>query len=169
MAEYRVIGKPVARVDAVDKVTGTARYAADMNLPGMLWGKFVRSPHPHARIKRIDTSRAEALPGVHAVITQASLGADATIESEDKVHGIKASRKLFCDDVVRYQGAMIAAVAAVSAEVAAQAAELVEVEYELLPAVDDVVEACKPGAPIIRPDAKTATAPDGSELVNIAG
>src|SRR5439155_1086080 len=60
MAEYRVIGKPVARVDAVDKVTGAARYAADMNLPGMLWGKFVRSPHPHARIKRIDTSRAEA-------------------------------------------------------------------------------------------------------------
>jgi len=133
MAEYRVIGKPVARVDAVDKVTGAARYAADMNLPGMLWGKFVRSPHPHARIKRIDTSRAEALPGVRTVITQRSLGGDATVESEDKVHGIKASRKLFCDEYVRYQGEMIAAVAADTAEIAAQAAELVEIDYELLP------------------------------------
>src|SRR5947207_7558689 len=146
MADYQVIGKPVPRVDAVDKVTGTARYAADMNLPGMLWGKFVRSPHPHARIKRIDTSRAEALPGVRAVITQRSLGADATVESEDKVHGIKASRKLFCDEHVRYQGEMIAAVAADSAEIAAQAIELVEVDYELLPAVDDVLEAVKPDA-----------------------
>src|SRR5205823_2126525 len=117
MADYRGLGKAVPRVDAVDKVTGTARYAADMNLPGMLWGKFVRSPHPHARIKRIDTSRAEALPGVRAVITQRSLGADATIESEDKVHGIKASRKLFCDEYVRYQGEMIGAVAADSAEI----------------------------------------------------
>jgi xanthine dehydrogenase molybdenum-binding subunit len=169
MADYRVIGKPVPRVDAVDKVTGTARYAADMNLPGMLWGKFVRSPHPHARIKRIDTSKAEALPGVRAVITQRSLGADASVKSEDKVHGISASRKLFCDEVVRYQGEMIAAVAADSAEVAAQAIELVEVDYELLPAVDDVVEAVKPEAPLIRPDAKTAKAPDGSELKNIAG
>src|SRR6266581_1360618 len=169
MAEYRVIGKPVARVDAVDKVTGTARYAADMNLPGMLWGKFVRSPHPHARIQRIDTSKAEALPGVRAVITQRSLGADATVETEDKVHGMKASRKLFCDDEVRYQGAMIAAVAADSAEIAAQAVELVEVDYELLPAVDYVLEAVKPDAPLVRPDAKTAKAPDGAELKNIAG
>jgi CO/xanthine dehydrogenase Mo-binding subunit len=169
MAEFQVIGKPVPRVDAVDKVTGAARYAADVNLPGMLWAKFVRSPHPHARIRSIDTSKAEALPGVMAVITQRSLGADATLESEDKVHGLKASRKLFADEEVRYQGEKIAAVAAVSAEVAAQAAELVEVEYELLPAVDDPREAVKPEAPLVRPDAKTATAPDGSELRNIAG
>lgn len=169
MPEFSVIGKPVPRVDAVDKVTGTARYAADMNLPGMLWGKFVRSPHPRARIKRIDTSKAAALPGVLAVITQASLGASATIESEDKVHGIKASSKLFADEEVRYQGQKIACVAAMSAEIAAQAAELVEVEYDLLPAVDDVLEAVKPNAPLVRPDAKTATAPDGTELKNIAG
>jgi xanthine dehydrogenase molybdenum-binding subunit len=169
MAEYQVIGKPVPRVDAVDKVTGSARYAADMNLPGMVWGKFVRSPHPHARIKRIDTSKAEALPGVKAVITQRSLGADATVEAEDKVHGLKVSRKLFADEYVRYQGEMIGAVAADSAEIAAQAVELVEVEYELLPAVDDVTEAVKPDAPLVRPDAKTAKAPDGTELKNIAG
>ncbi|HET9482159.1 MAG TPA: xanthine dehydrogenase family protein molybdopterin-binding subunit, partial [Candidatus Polarisedimenticolia bacterium] len=168
MSDYQVIGKPVPRVDAVDKVTGAARYAADMNLPGMLWGKFVRSTHPHARIRGINTAKAEALPGVMAVITQKSLGAGATIESEDKVHGLKASRALFADEVVRYQGQMIAAVAAVSAEIAAQAVELVEVEYELLPAVDDVLEAVKPDAPLVRPDAKTATAPDGTELRNIA-
>jgi xanthine dehydrogenase molybdenum-binding subunit len=169
MAEYRVIGQPVARVDAVDKVTGSARYAADVNLPGMLWGKFVRSPHPHARIKKIDTARAEALPGVMAVVTQRSLGAGATVESEDKVHGTKASRTFFADEEVRYQGQMIAAVAAVSAEIAQQAVELVEVEYELLPAVDDPREAVKAGAPLVRPDAKTAAAPDGTELKNIAG
>jgi xanthine dehydrogenase molybdenum-binding subunit len=169
MPEYQVIGQPVPRVDAVDKVTGAARYAADMNLPGMLWAKFVRSPHPHARIKRIDTSKAEALPGVHAVITQQSLGAGATIESEDKVHGIKASRQHFADEIVRYQGQMVAAVAATSAEIAAQAVELVEVEYDPLPAVDDPREAVLPGAPLIRPDAKTGTAPDGSALKNIAG
>src|SRR5438067_10742686 len=119
VADYKVVGQPVPRVDAVDKVTGTARYAADMNLPGMLWGKFVRSPHPHARITRIDTSKAEALPGVMRVITQRSLGAGATVESEDKVHGIKVSRSLFCDEYVRYQGEMIAAVAADTAEIAA--------------------------------------------------
>ncbi len=169
MPEYQVVGKSVPRVDAVDKVTGSARYAADVNLPGMLWGRFVRSPHPHARIKRIDTTKAAALPGVKAIITQQSLGAGATIESEDKVHGMKASRSLFAGDIVRYQGEKIAAVAAVSAEVAAQAVELVEVEYELLPAVDDVLEAVKPEAPLVQPDAKTAQAPDGTELKNIAG
>jgi CO/xanthine dehydrogenase Mo-binding subunit len=169
MAEYQVVGKPLPRVDAVDKVTGSARYAADMNLPGMLWGKFIRSPYPHARIKRIDTSKAEALPGVRVVITQRSLGADATVESEDKVHGLKVSRKLFADEEVRYQGEMIGAVAADTAEIAAQAVELVEVEYELLPAVDDVLEAVKADAPLVRPDAKTAKAPDGTELKNIAG
>src|SRR5260370_14376225 len=169
MAEYQVIGKPVPRVDAIDKVTGAARYAADMNLPGMLWGKFVRSPYPHARIKRIDTSRAEALPGVRVVITQRSLGADATVESEDKVHGLKVSRKLFCDEYVRYQGAMIAAVAADSAEIAAQAVELVEVGYELLPAVDDVVQAGNADAPPLGQDAQAAPAPDGPELPDSRG
>src|SRR4029077_3693609 len=98
-----------------------------------------------------------------------SLGADATVESEDKVHGMKVSRKLFCDEYVRYQGEMIAAIAAASAEIAAQAVDLVDVEYELLPAVDDVTEAVKPGAPLVRPDAKTAKAPDGTELQNICG
>jgi CO/xanthine dehydrogenase Mo-binding subunit len=165
--EYSVIGKPVPRVDAVDKVTGAARYAADVNLPGQLWGTFLHSPHPHARIKKIDTRRAEALPGVVCVITQASLGAGASLETEDTVHGMKVSQDLFAHDVVRYQGEKIAAIAATSQEIAREAAELIEVEYELLPAVDDVREAVKPDAPLVRPDAKTVTAPDGSTLKNI--
>lgn len=167
MPEYTVIGKPVPRVDAVEKVTGTARYAADVNLPGMLWGAFLHSPHPHARIRKIDTRKAAALPGVVAVITQESLGAGASLETEDSVHGMKVSQNMFASDVVRYQGEKIAAVAALSHEIAREAAELIEVEYELLPAVDDVREAVKPGAPLVRPDAKTVTGPDGTELRNI--
>src|SRR5712692_1712535 len=99
MPEYTIVGKPVPRVDAVDKVTGAAKYAADWNLPGMLWGTFLHSPHPHARILSIDTSRAEALPGVVAVITQKSLGAGASLETEDTVHGMKVSQNLFASDV----------------------------------------------------------------------
>lgn len=167
MSEFSVIGKPVPRVDAVDKVTGAARYAADVNLPGQLWGAFLHSPHPHARILKIDTSRAEQLPGVVTVLTQASLGGGASLETEDTVHGMKISQELFAHDVVRYQGEKIAAVAATSQEIAREAVELIQVEYELLPAVDDVREAVKPGAPLVRPDAKTVTAPDGSTLHNI--
>jgi CO/xanthine dehydrogenase Mo-binding subunit len=162
-----VIGKPVPRVDAVDKVTGTARYAADVNLPGMLWGTFLHSPHAHARIKKIDTRKAEQLPGVVCVLTQQSLGAGASLETEDKVHGMKVSQTMFADAEVLYQGEKIAAVAATSQEIAHEAAALIEVEYELLPAVDDVREAVKPGAPLVRQDAKTVTGPDGQELRNI--
>jgi CO/xanthine dehydrogenase Mo-binding subunit len=167
MAEYSVIGKPVPRLDAIDKVTGGAKYAADWNLPGMLWGAFLHSPHPHARILSIDTSRAEALPGVVAVITQKSLGAGASLESEDTVHGMKVSQNLFASEVARYQGEKIAAVAAISAEIAKEAVERIDVKYEVLPAVDDVRESVKPGAPLIRPDAKSGTSPFGEPLQNI--
>src|SRR5438132_14158358 len=79
--EYSVIGKSVPRVDAVDKVTGAAKYAADVNLPGQLWAKFLHSPHGHARIRRIDTSKAEKIPGVVKIITQDTLGSGATQET----------------------------------------------------------------------------------------
>src|ERR1051326_3082663 len=141
MPEYTIVGKPVPRVDAVDKVTGGAKYAADWNLPGMLWGAFLHSPHPHARILSIDTSRAEALPGVVTVITQKSLGAGASLETEDTVHGFKVSQNLFASEVARYQGEKIAAVAAISQEIAKEAVDLIEVRYEVLPAGDDVREA----------------------------
>src|SRR3954453_22359536 len=104
MPEYAVVGKPLPRLDAVDKGTGSARYAADVNLPGMVWGRFLHSPHPHARIKRIDTRRAEAIPGVLRVVTQENLGSNATQDTIDTVHGFKLSQNLFASDVVRYQG-----------------------------------------------------------------
>ena len=159
MPEYSVIGKPVPRLDAVEKVTGAARYGADVNLPGQLWCKFLLSPLPHARIKRIDISKAEAIPGVVKVIYQGNLGSDATQETEDTVHGFKLSQSLFATDTVRYQGEKIAAVAAISAEIARDAVEAIEVEYEPLPASDREETSILPDAPLIRPDAKEVDAP----------
>lgn len=169
MAEFAVIGKPLPRVDAIEKVTGAARYAADINLPGMLWGKFLHSPYAHARIKRIDTSKAERLPGVKVVITGQNLQEGMRLATDDAVHGLRVSQGLFATDVVRYQGEKIAAVAAISPEIAEDALRLIEVEYEVLPAVTDIREAVKPEAPRVREDAKTVTLPDGTELHNIAG
>ncbi|MCS6859655.1 MAG: xanthine dehydrogenase family protein molybdopterin-binding subunit [Abditibacteriales bacterium] len=163
MSVYKVIGKPVPRIDAREKVTGAAKYSADINLPGQLWGKFLRSPYSHARIKRIDTSKAEKLPGVRAVITAATLGG-ASAETEDTVHGFKVSQELFASDKVYYQGEKIAAVAAEDPGIAEDAIDLIEVEYEPLPAVFDVMEAIKPDAPRVRDDAKEVDAlmPDGT-------
>jgi CO/xanthine dehydrogenase Mo-binding subunit len=159
--EYHVLGKPVPRVDAVDKVTGAAKYGADLNLPGQLWARFLHSPHGHARIKRIDTSRAERIPGVLKVITQASIGG-ATQETLDTVHGFKLSQSLFADDIVRYQGEKIACVAAVSAEIARDAVQAIDIEWELLPAVDTEEQGIRADAPQIRPEAKTVDAIPGS-------
>ena len=155
--EYTVLGKSHPRVDAVDKVTGAARYGADVNLPGQLWAKFLHSPHGHARIKRIDTSRAERMPGVVKVITQESIGG-ATQETLDTVHGFKLSQSLFAKDVVRYQGEKIAAVAAISPELAKDAVAAIEVEWELLPCVDTEEAGIRSEAPDIRDDAKTVDA-----------
>jgi xanthine dehydrogenase molybdenum-binding subunit len=165
--EYTVVGKPVPRVDAVDKVTGAARYGADVNLPGQLWAKFLHSPYGHARIKRIDTSKAERMPGVVKVLTQDTLGADATQETEDTVHGFSISQSLFAKDVVRYQGEKIAVVAAISAEIAADAVRAIEVEYELLPPVDTEEQGIRPESPDIREDAKTVDAVAGSPWADL--
>jgi len=158
MPEYAVIGKSLPRVDAVDKVTGAAKYAADINLPGQLWAKFLHSPHGHARIKRMDISKAEAMPGVVVVLCQANLTGGATQETVDTVHGFKVSQSLFAEDVVRYQGEKLAVVAAISAEIAADAVDAIEVEYEPLPAVDSVEQGIRPEAPQIREQAKTVEA-----------
>lgn len=160
--EYSVLGHSVPRVDAVDKVTGAARYAADINLPGQLWAKFLHSPHGHARIKRIDTSKAERIPGVVRILTADTLGTSATQETNDTVHGFKLSQSLFARDIVRYQGEKIAAVAAISSEIAKDAVAAIEVEWELLPAVDTEEEGIHPDAPLIREDAKTVDAIPGS-------
>lgn len=158
MSEYAVIGKSLPRVDAVDKVTGAAKYAADVNLPGQLWAKFLHSPHGHARIKSVDVSKAEALPGVIAVLHAGNIGGDATQETVDTVHGFRVSQSMFATDVVRYHGAKIAVVAAVTAEIAQDGVDVIEVEYELLPTVDTVEQGIQPGAVQIREEAKQVDA-----------
>jgi len=142
---YQVIGQPVPRIDNTGKVTGEARYTADVLLPGTLWAKTLRSPHSHARIVRIDTSRAESVPGVRAVLT----GND--------VRGILYGRRyrdisILAQDRARFMGERVAAVAADSLEQAEHALDLIQVDYQELPAVFDPESALQEGAPIIHPD-----------------
>src|SRR5215469_7453003 len=118
-----ILGQRVARVDALEKVTGRARYTSDMKLPGMLHGVFLRSRHAHAWIKRIDTSKAEALPGVRAVLTQAKL-AGRVAKIVDEAHGTSIDFQAFADKKVRYQGEKIAAVAATTRAIAEEAVKL---------------------------------------------
>jgi 4-hydroxybenzoyl-CoA reductase subunit alpha len=149
MEELSFIGKSVPRKDGLEKATGRALYTVDMVLPGMLWGKILRSPYPHARILNIDTSRAEKLPGVKAVITgKDTLGIK---------HGFVETPRYPPDqyplamDRVRYIGEEVAAVAAIDEYIAEEALSLIEVDYEELPAVFDPEEAMKPDAPEIHP------------------
>jgi len=142
---YQIIGQSIPRVDNTGKVTGDARYTADVLLPGTVWAKTLRSPYPHARIARVDTSRAEKAPGVRAILT----GAD--------VRGILYGRRyrdisVLAQDRVRFIGERVAAVAADTLEQAEEALEFLEVDYEELPAVFDPVAALQEGAPIIHPD-----------------
>jgi len=142
---YQIIGQSIPRVDNTGKVTGDARYTADVLLPGTLWAKTLRSPYPHARIARVDTSRAEKAPGVRAILT----GAD--------VRGILYGRRyrdisVLAQDRVRFIGERVAAVAADTLEQAEEALEFLEVDYEELPAIFDPVAALQEGAPIIHPD-----------------
>jgi CO/xanthine dehydrogenase Mo-binding subunit len=144
----RVIGKPIARVEGPDKVTGRARYSADISLTNLLWAKNVRSPHAHARIISIDTSRALRVPGVRKVITAADIP-NKRIGRRLKDH------PLLCDDVVRFIGDKVAVVAADDPEAAEEAALLVAVEYEELPAVFDPIAAMTPDAPLVHVDPRS--------------
>ncbi|TFG70083.1 MAG: xanthine dehydrogenase family protein molybdopterin-binding subunit [Anaerolineales bacterium] len=147
-----VIGTRPARLDGIDKVTGQARFAPDITLPGMIYGKIIRSPHAHARIVNIDTSRALALDGVYAVITAADLGI-----AEDRTERLgegSVNYKYMCDntfasDKVLYMGHAVAAVAASTKTIAEQAARLVTIEYEVLPAVVDIMDAMREDAPLL--------------------
>jgi xanthine dehydrogenase molybdenum-binding subunit len=132
-----VVGKRGPNIDAVERVTGRAKYTGDIDLPGMLVARVLRSPHPHARIVGIDTSKAEAVQGVRAVITH---------KDAPKVM-IWGSRQYALNDRVRYKGDAVAGLAAVDAETADRALKLITVEYEVLPFVLDPEEALKPGAP----------------------
>jgi len=145
MAEYTVINTPIHNIDGIAKVTGRAEYTFDIKLPHMLHGKILRSPHPHAKILNIDTSQAEGLTGVKAVVTgQDTLGIK---------QGIWRRFEELCDEEilarskVRYIGEPVAAVAAVDEDTAEAAIDLIEVEYESLPGVFEPLEAIKKGAP----------------------
>src|SRR5436190_7598285 len=153
------VGTRTIRPDGVDKVTGRARFGADFNLPGQLIGRVLRSPHPHARIVRIDTSKAQALPGVKAVVTRDDFGdqpsefvpaGEMLMNYKDVVRNVMAREKAL------YEGHAVAAVAATSALIAKKALKLIDVKYQVLPHVIDVVEAMKPGAPLLHDDLFTA-------------
>jgi len=141
---YSVIGKSVPKMDGRVKVTGQAKYTGDLKFPNMLVGKILTSPHAHARIISIDTSKAEKLPGVKAVITHRDV--------PSLKYGISPARwdeNIFCIDKVRFVGDKVAAVAALDEETVYRALKLIRVEYEVLPAVFDPVEAIREGAPRI--------------------
>ncbi len=140
------VGKRIPRLDGVEKVTGRTQYVADLTLPGMVWGAVLRSPHAHARIRRVNTDRAARMPGVLAVIT-----------GRDVREGVLARER------VRYQGEAVAAVAAHTREQAEAALRVVEVEYAALPAVMEVREAMRPGAVRIH------EASEDPQLPNVCG
>ena len=153
------VGTRTVRPDGVDKVTGRARFGADFNLPGQLVGRVLRSPHAHARILSIDTSKAERLPGVKAVVTRADFpdqssefipAGEMMMNYRDVVRNVMAREKAL------YEGHAVAAVAATSTAVARRALKLIDVQYEVLPHVIDVVDAMKPEAPLLHEDLYTA-------------
>src|SRR5713101_421853 len=135
--DFSIIGKPIAMVDAAGKTTGAGKYTDDLSLPGMLIGKILHSPHPHARIKHIDTSRAEKLDGVVAVV----IGSDAP--NPYGILPVGHDEHALALDKVRYVGDNVACVAALDEAAAEKALELIEVEYEVLPAYFDPEEALK--------------------------
>jgi CO/xanthine dehydrogenase Mo-binding subunit len=150
--KFKSVGTRPIRPDGVDKVTGRARYGADFNMPGQLVGCILRSPHAHARIKKIDTAKAEKLSGVKAVITAADL--------PDHTNGVAAMYDILDNCMARekalYDGHAVAAVAAIDARTAKEALKLIKVDYEVLPHVTDVDEAVKPSAPVLHDTVFTA-------------
>lgn len=156
--EYKVVGTRPIRHDGVDKVTGRALYGADFQAAGLLHGRVLRSPHAHARIKSIDTTRAEAYSGVKAVVTAkdfpqvgdtiADLG-EGAVRLKDLQDNVLAGEKAL------YKGHQVAAVAAINPHIAEEAIELIDVEYEVLPPVVDVREAMKSDAPLLHEDLRT--------------
>ena len=179
-SKYRVVGTRPARHDGFDKVTGAARFGADLNLPGMLHGKILRSPHAHARIRSINTARAEALPGVMAVAT----AADFPIVQERPAidyENAQQNPRIIAENILAYRKALyrghaVAAVAAANPHIAEEALALIEVDYEILPVALDWREALKADAPLLHDDMTTrfrverfGPGDDTGQRSNIAG
>lgn len=152
---FKVVGQRVKRPDGIDKVTGKAKFGADVVAPGMLFAAIIRSPHAHARIVKIDTTKAAALKGVKGFVTRADFATGLKGGNLDVLENVMAGEKAL------YDGHAVAAVAATSALIARDAAKLVEVEYEILPHVTDVDKAMQADAPIIRAGAADKSVPEG--------
>ena len=157
--KYRVVGSRPIRHDGADKVTGRAKYGGDFDAAGIIHGAVLRSPHAHARIKSIDTSKAEALPGVEAVVTAADFkkgGPEGLVDLGESTGNLKYMRdNVLASDKALYKGHAVAGVAAVNAHVAEEALALIDVEYEVLQAVLTAPEAMANDAPLLHEDLKT--------------
>lgn len=153
-SEFYIVGSSPPRVDGRDKVTGRAQYTGDLSLAGLLQGRILRSPYPHARIKSIDTAAAEALPGVVAVLT----AADFPHLNRYFGHAV-VDRPFIATGKVRHIGEPVAAVAAETEEIAADALALIEVEYEELPIVSEMEAALAPGAPLVHEEQRPTHPP----------
>ncbi|MCH8868368.1 MAG: xanthine dehydrogenase family protein molybdopterin-binding subunit [Chloroflexi bacterium] len=161
--EFNVVGTRPIRHDGLDKVTGRARFGADVHMPGMLHGRILRSPHPHAVIKSIDYSRALAHPGVKAVVTAADFP-DSSAEFVDQEEGAATnygfySRNIMAREKALYKGHAVAALAATDPHLAEEALSLIDVEYEVLPPVMNAFDAMKSDAPILHERLLTMTSP----------
>src|SRR3954468_13650927 len=157
--KYSVLGQRPVRHDGADKVTGKAIYTADLTLPGMVHGRILRSPHPHARVKKIDASEALKMPGVLAVVTHADFpdlqAKFAMMGEAGSVNLAHLAANCLAKDKALYRGHAVAAVAATSSHLAEEAAGRVKVEYEVLPSVTSILDAMKPNAPILHEDLRT--------------
>jgi len=167
MSERQVVGESVRRVDGIKLVTGAPAFTDDIHIPGMLYGKILASPHAHARIVRIDVSKARALPGVHAVLTHRDVPRVPHTTAGQAWPEPSPYDTYLLDNKVRFVGDRVAAVAAESRAIAERALRLIEVEYDVLPAVLEIEEAMAPGAPVIHDE------PDSTKIYdrnrNIAG
>jgi CO/xanthine dehydrogenase Mo-binding subunit len=159
MEPLNVIGHSFPRPDAVDKVTGRAKFADDYTFLDMLYGATLRAEYPHARILSIDTSHARALPGVHAVLTHED------VPGRNRHGLVFYDWPVLCDDKVRYLGDAVAVVAADTVEIAAEALKLIEVAYEPLPVVASAEQAREPGAAIVHEEWRPAGSSGGSNLL----
>ena len=162
MAERSVVGQNLRKVDGVKLVTGASAFTDDIHLPGMLYGKILASPHAHARIRRIDTRKARALPGVHAVLTYRDVPRVPHTTAGQAWPEPSPYDTYLLDSKVRFVGDRVAAVAAESRAVAERALRLIEVEYEILPAVLDMEQAMMPGTAVIHDE------PDSTKIYNRA-
>jgi CO/xanthine dehydrogenase Mo-binding subunit len=170
--QFDIVGTRPVRPDGVDKVTGRAKYGADLKMAGQLVGKVLRSPHPHAILKSIDISKALALPGVKAIVTRddfADQGSEFVPAGEMLINYRDVVRNVMAREKVLYEGHAVAAVAAISEKAALAALDAIKVNYEVLPHVIDEIEAMKPDAPVLQDDLITqGVTPAPTKASNVA-